>query len=42
MVAQDHEQDQKTDEQQRGAAARAMVRSLDRAALATAMTYGKP
>ena len=38
MVAQDHEQDQKTDEQQRGAAARAMVRSLDRAALATAMT----
>jgi len=38
MVAHDHIEDRKTVEQQRGAAARALVRSLDRAALATAMT----
>ena len=41
MVAEDREQDKqdkKSAEMQRGATARAMVRSLDRAALATAMT----
>ena len=38
MAAEDREQDRKTVETRRGAAARAVVRSLDRAALATAMT----